>query len=91
MCGRRRGRDAAPVQKMQGFGDGLTLAVEMAVIPLILAVLGLAADRRLGTLPLFTIVLLVVGMAGGFARSYYAYRYQCELEEEKRPWDRPGR
>jgi hypothetical protein len=30
-------------------------------------------------------------MAGGFARSYYAYRYQCELEEEKRPWDRPGR
>jgi F0F1-type ATP synthase assembly protein I len=91
MCGRRPGRDAAAVQKMQGFGDGLTLAVEMAVIPLILTLLGLAADRRLGTMPLFTILLLVLGMAGGFARSYYAYRYQCELEEEKRPWDRPGR
>ena len=77
--------------KMQGFGDGLTQAVEMAVIPVILALLGLAADRRLGTVPLLTIVLLVAGTAGGFVRAYYAYQYQCDLEKEKPPWDRPRR
>jgi F0F1-type ATP synthase assembly protein I len=75
---------------MEGFGDGLTQALEMAVIPVILALLGLAVDRRLGTVPLFTIVLLVAGTAGGFARAYYAYRFQCALDEEKRPWGRPG-
>jgi F0F1-type ATP synthase assembly protein I len=77
------------VQKIQGFGDGLTQAVEMAVIPVILAFVGLAVDGRLGTMPLFTIVLLVVGMTGGFARAYYAYQYECRLEEERHPWGRP--
>jgi F0F1-type ATP synthase assembly protein I len=70
---------------------GSTEAVEMAVIPMILALVGLAADRRLGCEPLFTVVLLAVGMAGGFARAYYAYRYQCERAEEGQPWTRPGR
>jgi hypothetical protein len=52
----------------------------------------LAADDRLGTVPLFTIALLVLGTAGGFTRAYYAYRYQCDLEEEKRrPWRSSGR
>jgi F0F1-type ATP synthase assembly protein I len=91
MCGRRKGRDARPVQNGRGGGDGLTQAVEMAVIPLLLAFLGLAADNRLGTVPLFTIALLVLGTAGGFTRAYYAYRYQCDLEEEKRPWRSSGR
>ena len=63
----------------------------MAVVPGILALLGLAADRHLGTVPLLTIVLMVLGGAGGFARAYYAYQYQYDLEEEKRRWGRPGR
>lgn len=87
----KHGRDAAPMRKTQGFGDGFTQAVEMAVIPVILACLGLAADRRLGTVPLLAIVLMVVGMAGTFARAYCAYQYQWSIEKEKRRWDRPGR
>jgi F0F1-type ATP synthase assembly protein I len=91
MWSSKPGRDAAAMRTTQGFGDGFTQAVEMAVIPVILACLGLAADRRLGTAPLLAIVLMAVGMAGTFARAYCAYQYQCSLEEEKRRWDRPGR
>lgn len=80
-------RDAAAMQP----GDGLAPAVELAVIPLLMALIGLAADHRLGSGPLFTIVLLMAGVAGGFARAYYAYQHQCSLEEERRPWLRPGR
>lgn len=60
----------------------------MAIPPVILAVAGLAADRHLGTVPLFAIVLSVLGMVGGFLRAYYVYRYQSELEEGRQPWDR---
>jgi F0F1-type ATP synthase assembly protein I len=74
MCARRTGRDARPMQNGRGFGEGLTQAVEMAVLPLMLAFLGLAADTRLGTVPVFTIAFLVLGTAGGFTRAYYAYR-----------------
>jgi F0F1-type ATP synthase assembly protein I len=92
MCRGRAGREGPLViQKHDGFGDGLAQAVEMAASPMILTLLGLAVDRRLGTVPLFTIVMLVVGMAGAFARAFYTYEHQCRLEEERRPWGGPAR
>ncbi len=73
----------------QGFGNALALAVELVAVPVVFLLSGLWLDGRLGTRPLFTIVLLVVAVVGMALRSYYAYQERIRLEEEGKPWARP--
>jgi len=76
-------------QTWKGFGDGFTQAVEMALIPAVLAGLGLVLDRWLGIVPILTITLTVFGMAGTFARAYYTYTGTIEQHERtRRPWEK---
>lgn len=56
---------------------------ELALAPAILALLGLWLDRTIGTVPLFTLLFAVVGIAGAFAKIYYQYRASmAELDSE---------
>lgn len=56
---------------------------ELAFAPLLLALGGLWLDRTLGTVPVFTLVLAFVGIAGTFAKLYYSYRHSmAELDAD---------
>ena len=74
-----------------GFGDAMAQAFEFAVIPVLFGLLGLWLDSRLGTRPLLTTLLLVVGIAGVVARLIYSYTARVEAEEEGKPWTRRRR
>lgn len=75
----------------QGFGDGLSQALEMSVTPVLFALLGLFLDRRVGTVPLFAVGFFLFAMVGLFVKAYYVYRFKSEQEEEARSWTRPSR
>lgn len=77
-----------------GFGDGLTLAFEIALVPTILGFIGYGVDRLLGTLPVFTIVLAVAGVIGLSTRLFYDYAARMKEHEAEGPWaksDEPAR
>ena len=61
---------------------------ELVFSPLLLALVGYVLDRLLGTLPVFTIVFAVVGLAGAVAKMYFTYRYEMEQHEANGPWAR---
>ena len=75
----------------QGFGDGLSQAVEMAVTPVLFALIGVFLDRRLGTGPLLAVGLAIFAMVGNFVKAYYVYQFKLKQEEERRPWGTPRR
>ena len=56
---------------------------ELVLSGVIFSLLGLWIDRRIGTVPLFTIVLAVVGFGGSVANIYYRYQRQiAQLQTE---------
>lgn len=56
---------------------------ELAASGVIFCLAGLWIDRQLGTVPLFTLVLAVLGFVGGMLNVYYRYKRQIErLEAE---------
>ncbi len=69
-----------------GFGNGMSMAVELAVSPLIFVGLGWLLDRWLGLWPVLTVVLSVVGVVAGFVRTWYRYDLQMREQEAKAPW-----
>ncbi|HLG00270.1 MAG TPA: AtpZ/AtpI family protein [Acidimicrobiia bacterium] len=71
-----------------GFGNGLSQAFEMAVVPALFALAGLAIDGFLGTSVVFTITLAVIGLVGVMARAYYWYQAEAGRAEEGKPWAR---
>lgn len=71
-----------------GFGNGLSQAFEMAVVPALFALVGLAVDRFLGTTVVFTITFAVIGLVGVLARAYYWYQAEAARAEEGKPWAR---
>ncbi|MBI2170249.1 MAG: AtpZ/AtpI family protein [Actinobacteria bacterium] len=72
----------------KGFGDGLSQAFEMAVVPVLFALVGLVIDDRLGLTPVVTVTLAMVGLIGVFARAYYWYQAEAERADEGKPWAR---
>ena len=71
-----------------GFGNGLAQAFEMAVIPVLFGLAGYALDRIVGTRPVFTIALGVLGLVGVFVRAYYWYMAAAEKADAGKPWAR---
>jgi F0F1-type ATP synthase assembly protein I len=72
----------------RGFGDGFTQAFETAVIPALLALGGLKIDQWLGSVPVFTVTLALVGMVACFLRIYYDYSAKIDAQEKDRVWTR---
>lgn len=64
---------------------------ELAFAPLILALIGLWIDHRIGTTPLFVISLAVLGFVGVGVKLYYAYRYEMAGHAERLDALRHGR
>lgn len=56
---------------------------ELALSPVIFALIGLWLDRKLGTTPVFVIGLAVFGIVGAGLKLYYAYRYEMAQHAEK--------
>lgn len=85
----RPGR-AAPVERSAvptatGGDDTVGKGMEMAITLAIFLVGGILLDAWLGTSPLFTIVLLVLGAVGSFTQMRYAYEQRMQrLEAERR-------
>lgn len=74
-----------------GFGDALAQAFEFAVTPILFALFGLWLDSRLGTGPLWVVVLSALGITGVCIRTIYRYMAKIEKEEEGKPWTRRQR
>lgn len=72
----------------QGYGDALTQGIELAAVPLVFAVAGLALDRWLGTAPLLAVALTVFALVGSFLRSWYHYDARMSRLDEDQPWGR---
>jgi len=75
-----------------GFGNALTAAVELAVTPALMALIGWWIDRALGTSPLFFLVLFVftIGYVGW--KQYVTYDAKMRVQEQRIPGhgnDRP--
>jgi F0F1-type ATP synthase assembly protein I len=71
-----------------GFGDTLTVAFELALVPVIFAGIGHLLDRWLGTAPLLLIVWIALAVTGLGAKMYYRYTAQMQAHEAEGPWAR---
>ncbi len=65
-----------------GFGNALTTAVELAVTPALMALLGWQIDRWLGTSPLFLLFLFVFTIGYVSWREYS--RYTARMDQQQR-------
>jgi hypothetical protein len=70
----------------RSFGNGYTRAFELAVTPAILGLFGYWLDKRLGILPVLTIVLALVAFVTLLAQTWYGYVQQMEALERAGPW-----
>jgi hypothetical protein len=70
----------------RGYGDGLSRAFEFALTPVIFGAIGFGIDHLLGIVPVFTILLFLVAVAGVFAKAWYAYEARMQYEESLGPW-----
>ncbi len=67
----------------EGFGDALAQAFELIVTPGIFGLGGYALDRWLGTVPLFTIVLIVLVLAYMTWKLWYEYELRMREHEDR--------
>jgi F0F1-type ATP synthase assembly protein I len=72
----------------QGFGDTLAVAFELAFTPVIIGLMGYGLDRWLGTLPVLTIIFVVMAVVGLSVRMYYGYDARMRVHEANGPWAR---
>lgn len=70
----------------EGFSDALARAVELVGVTVIFVLGGLWLDSRLGTRPLFIVVLGLLAVIGLGIREFYEYQARIAKEEEGKPW-----
>jgi F0F1-type ATP synthase assembly protein I len=59
---------------------------ELALAPVMLALIGLWLDRTLGTGALFAVLLAVLGVVGASVKAYYSYGHSMRQLQEQGPW-----
>ncbi|MGH9211606.1 MAG: AtpZ/AtpI family protein [Acidimicrobiales bacterium] len=67
----------------RGFGDALSMAVELAVTPALFAFLGWQLDNWLGTAPLFLLVLFVFTISYEIWKLFMRYDAKMRREEAR--------
>jgi F0F1-type ATP synthase assembly protein I len=65
-----------------------TGSFELVLGPLLMALIGYGLDRWLGTAPLLTVALGVLGLAGVCVNLYYGYRREMDEHEANASWRR---
>jgi hypothetical protein len=73
------------------YDDGLSQAITLVVAPLLFALLGVWIDSRLGTSPVFALVLAVFALVGVATSTYYRYLHRSAQLDEGKPWTRRDR
>ena len=73
-------------ETFRGFGDGLALAFELAMVPFVFGFGGYALDGWLGTRPWLMIVFTLLAVVGLFVRSWYEYEQRMQALEADAPW-----
>lgn len=68
--------------------DAWSRAIELALTPVVAGGIGYLLDRLIGTVPVFTIIFLVVAVAGTFVKMYYAYDTKMKAHDAQSPWGR---
>jgi F0F1-type ATP synthase assembly protein I len=68
-----------------GFSNALSRAIELVVTPLLFALGGYGLDRWLGTSPLFVVLLAALAFVGLAVKSYYVYREDMRVHEQRLP------
>lgn len=76
---------------MQGFGDALAHAFELVATTVLLVLAGRWIDSKLGTEPVFMIVLGALAIVGLGVIEYYRYQAKIAQVEEGKPWTRSTR
>ena len=71
-----------------GFGNAMSLGIEFALGPVVFGGVGWLLDRWLGTAPILTIVLAIVGVVASFLRTWYRYDAEMKLKEAAGPWNK---
>jgi len=74
---------SAKRQLNQGFGNALSVAVELTVTPVLMALIGYGIDRWLGTFPLVFLVLFAFTLGYLSWKQYVLYRGRMEAEEQQ--------
>ena len=74
-----------------GFGNALTAAVELAITPALLALLGWQIDRVLGTSPLFLLFFFLFTVGYVSWKQYVAYEAKMRQQEQELPGHRTDR
>jgi F0F1-type ATP synthase assembly protein I len=80
---------AARRQLNRGYSDGLSRAVEIVGTPLLLGYLGYLFDGWVGTRPVMTVVLGLLGVSGVFVKLWLGYDREMREHEAKAAWARP--
>ena len=70
----------------QNASDGYTLAFELVLTPLLMALLGHFVDRAVGTGVLVALSFGVIGLLGVSYRAYVAYTARMKQLAEGKPW-----
>ncbi len=86
-----RRMDAVAVSNKREISEQMGRATggyELALSPLLLALIGYGLDRLFGTVPVLTIVLASVGLIGVVVKIYFQYRSEMEEHAKNGPWAR---
>jgi F0F1-type ATP synthase assembly protein I len=59
---------------------------ELALAPVLMALIGLWIDRTLGTTPWFIVILAALGVAGASVKVIYQYRHHMAAHDATAPW-----
>lgn len=59
---------------------------ELALAPVLLALIGYGLDRLFGTVPVITVLFAVIGLTGAVVRLYFGYQAEMEEHEKNGPW-----
>lgn len=73
-----------------GFGNAMGTATEFALLPAVFGALGWFIDERVGTAPVFLVVLVVFAFAGMLVRAWLGYD-KAMREQEAGLYTRIGR
>jgi F0F1-type ATP synthase assembly protein I len=80
------GQERGQQSMWNGFSNALARAVELVGTVLVFVLIGLWIDSRLGTKPLFTVVLGLLAILGQGIVAYYRYKAEVAAEEGEKPW-----
>ena len=69
-----------------GMGDGLALAFQIALTPMVFGFFGYLIDQRIHKVPLFTIVLFLVAMVGVFISQWAQYEHRMKQADAEAVW-----